>query len=35
LPFGQEQFVCWREREHDDLVLAVALGCWWMTVKCR
>jgi hypothetical protein len=34
-PFGQEQFACWREREHDDLVLAVALACWWVTVHCR
>ena len=28
---GHEQFGAWREGEHDDLVLAVALACW--TVK--
>jgi hypothetical protein len=27
-PSGQEQFGVWREGEHDDLVLAVALACW-------
>ena len=25
---GREQFGAWREGEHDDLVLAVALACW-------
>ena len=25
---GNEQYGAWREGEHDDLVLAVALGCW-------
>ena len=25
---GNEQFGAWREGEHDDLVLAVALACW-------
>ena len=25
---GHEQFGVWRRGEHDDLVLAVALGCW-------
>lgn len=25
---GKEQYGAWREGEHDDLVLAVALGCW-------
>jgi hypothetical protein len=25
---GNEQFGAWREGQHDDLVLAVALGCW-------
>ena len=29
---GNEQFGCWREGEHDDLVLAVAMGAWWL---CR
>jgi hypothetical protein len=27
-PYANEQFGCWREGEHDDLVLAVALACW-------
>ena len=25
---GNESFEAWRERDHDDLVLAVALACW-------
>jgi hypothetical protein len=25
---GNEAFTGWRERDHDDLVLAVALACW-------
>ena len=25
---GRERFGAWREGEHDDLVLAVALACW-------
>jgi hypothetical protein len=25
---GHESFEAWRERDHDDLVLAVALACW-------
>ena len=25
---GREQFAVWRDGEHDDLVLAVALACW-------
>ena len=28
---GNETFESWRERDHDDLVLAVALGCWGAT----
>jgi hypothetical protein len=28
-PVGSEAVEAWREREHDDLVLAVALACWW------
>lgn len=28
-PAGNEQLASWRERQHDDLVLAVALACWW------
>ena len=27
-PFGREQYGAWREGQHDDLVLAVALACW-------
>jgi hypothetical protein len=27
---GREQFGGWREGEHDDMVLAVALACWGM-----
>ena len=27
-PSGREQYGTWREGEHDDLVLAVALACW-------
>src|SRR5262249_23709643 len=26
---GHESFEAWRERDHDDLVLAVALACWF------
>ena len=28
---GNEQFGCWREGEHDDLVLAVGLGAWFLS----
>jgi hypothetical protein len=28
---GNESFESWRERDHDDLVLAVALACWGAT----
>jgi len=28
---GNETFESWRERDHDDLVLAVALVCWGAT----
>jgi len=27
-PSGNEQYGAWREGEHDDLVLALALACW-------
>lgn len=27
---GNESFEAWRERDHDDLILAVALACWWL-----
>ena len=26
---GNETFEAWRTRDHDDLVLSVALACWW------
>jgi hypothetical protein len=26
---GNDQYGAWREGEHDDLVLAVALACWY------
>jgi hypothetical protein len=26
---GNESFEAWRERDHDDLVLSVALACWY------
>jgi hypothetical protein len=29
LATGNESFEAWRERDHDDLVLAVALACWF------
>ena len=28
---GREQMACWREKEHDDLVLATAMACWWLS----
>lgn len=28
---GAESFEAWRDKEHDDVVLAVGLGCWWAT----
>jgi hypothetical protein len=31
---GHESFGAWRERDHDDLVLAVACACWF-AVRCR
>jgi hypothetical protein len=26
---GSESFEAWRERDHDDLILSVALACWY------
>jgi hypothetical protein len=26
---GNDSFEAWRESDHDDMVLAVALACWW------
>ncbi len=33
-PSGREQYGAWREGEHDDLVLAVALACWGGQKHC-
>jgi hypothetical protein len=35
LATGAETFEAWRERDHDDLVLAVALACWCGESRCR
>jgi hypothetical protein len=32
---GNETYESWRERDHDDLVLALALACWWGEFACR
>jgi len=32
---GNEQFGAWREGQHDDLVLAVALACWALERQAR
>jgi hypothetical protein len=29
VPLGNDPLIAWREGQHDDLVLAVALACWW------
>jgi len=29
LDTGHDSYEAWRESDHDDLVLAVALACWW------
>ena len=26
---AHESFAAWREQAHDDLILALALACWW------
>jgi hypothetical protein len=31
---GHDSYEAWRERDHDDLVLATALPCWYAT-RCR
>jgi hypothetical protein len=31
---GREQYGVWREGQHDDLVLAVALACWGAKKVC-
>jgi hypothetical protein len=28
-------FEAWRDRDHDDLVLALALACWWCERRWR
>jgi hypothetical protein len=30
---AHDSYAAWRERDHDDLVLALALACWWG--ECR
>lgn len=30
---AHDSYAAWREAEHDDLVLAVALACWYPTVR--
>ncbi len=32
---GNASFEAWRERDHDDLVLALALACWWIERRPR
>lgn len=32
-PAGNEQFAAWREKDHDDLVLAVAIAVWLVKKK--
>lgn len=27
---GHDTYAAWREQDHDDLVLALALACWWL-----
>jgi hypothetical protein len=34
-PAGNEQYACWREGAHDDLVLSVGLAAWWLNSGCR
>jgi hypothetical protein len=26
---AHESFLAWREQDHDDLLLALAMACWW------
>jgi hypothetical protein len=30
---GHDSYEHWRESDHDDLVLATALACWWATKR--
>jgi hypothetical protein len=32
---AHDSYSAWRERDHDDLVLAVALACWYGEIKLR
>ena len=32
---GHDSYGTWRENQHDDLVLAVALACWYRQWWCR
>jgi hypothetical protein len=33
LKTAHDSYEHWREGDHDDLVLAAALACWWMTYR--
>jgi hypothetical protein len=35
LKTGHDSYEHWRESDHDDLVLATALACWWLAYKTR
>jgi hypothetical protein len=33
LKTAHDSYEAWRESDHDDLVLAAALACWWVTYR--
>jgi hypothetical protein len=35
LKTGHDSYEHWRETDHDDLVLATALACWWIARRSR
>jgi hypothetical protein len=35
LKTGHDSYEHWREGDHDDLVLACALACWWVRRRGR
>jgi hypothetical protein len=35
LKIGHDSYEHWRESDHDDLVLATALACWWIARRNR
>jgi hypothetical protein len=35
LKTGHDSYEHWRESDHDDLVLATALACWWIARRSR